>query len=214
MPVEEPLYPVNLVLAGRACLVVGGGAVAARKVAGLLAAGARVTVVATEIGDTLRELATSGPVTLVERPYRAGDLTGMWLAVTATDDPDANRAVKADGDAARVWVNAADDPEACSFILPAVVRQGPVMVTVSTSGYSPALAAWLKDHVRAELGPEVAELARMLADARAALHAQGRSTEGVDWRPALDWDMLDLIRTGRTAGARERLDACLSSSSD
>lgn len=214
MPVDQPLYPANLVLDGKPCLVVGGGAVAARKVGGLVAAGARVTAVAPEIGPALRAVAAEGEVVLVERAYQAGDLDGMWLAVTATDDPAVNRAVRAEGDAARVWVNAADDPEACSFILPAVVRQGPVMVTVSTSGYSPALAAWLKAHVRAELGPEVAELARMLADARAALHAQGRSTEGVDWRPALDWDMLDLIRTGRTAGARERLDACLSSSSD
>lgn len=211
MPVDQPLYPVNLVLAGKRCLVVGGGTVAARKVEGLRAAGAVVTVVAPEIVDEIRGLAD---VTVVERPYQAGDLDGMWLAITATDDPRANQAVQADGEAVRVWVNAADDPAACSFILPAVVRQGPVMVTVSTSGYSPALAAWLKAHVAAELGPEVAELARMLADARAALHAQGRSTEGVDWRSALDWDMLDLIRTGRTAGARERLDACLSSSSD
>jgi siroheme synthase-like protein len=215
MPVDEPLYPVNLVLAGKRCLVVGGGTVAARKVGGLVAAGATVTVVAPVIVDDLRSLAGGDDaVTLVERRYQAGDLEGAWLAVTATDDPAVNRAVLADGEAARVWVNAADDPEACSFILPAVVRQGPVMVTVSTSGYSPALAAWLRGHVQAELGPEVAELARMLADARAELHAQGRSTEGVDWRPALDWDMLTLIRTGRSAGARERLDACLSSSSD
>ena len=215
MPVEQPLYPVNLVLAGKRCLVVGGGTVAARKVEGLLAAGAVITVVAPDVSDDIRALVAAGAaVTVEQRRYQPGDLAGAWLVITATDDPEVNRAVLAAGEADRVWVNAADDPEACSFILPAVVRQGPVMVTVSTSGYSPALAAWLKGHVKAELGPEVAVLARMLAEARATLHAQGRSTEGVDWRPALDWDMLDLIRTGRTAGARERLDACLSSSSD
>lgn len=210
MPVEAPLYPVNLVLAGRPCLVVGGGTVAARKVAGLLAAGAVVTVVAPEVTDEVR----AAGVTVVERSYRPADVAGMWLVITATDDPTVNQAVQADGDAGGVWVNAADDPASCSFILPAVVRQGPVMVTVSTSGYSPALATWLKGHVAAEMGPEVAVLAGMLADARAALHAAGRSTEGVDWRPALDWDMLDLIKAGRTAQARERLEACLSSSSD
>jgi siroheme synthase-like protein len=210
MPVDNPLYPVNLVLAGRSCLVVGGGTVAARKTEGLLAAGGVVTVVSPFIAEGIRAL----PVTLLERHYRPDDIAGRWLVITATDDPAVNRAVRDDGEKAGVWVNAADDPGSCSFILPAVVRQGPVMVTVSTSGYSPAMASWLKGHVAAEMGPEVAVLAGMLKDAREALHAAGRSTEGIDWRSALDWDMLDLIRTGRTARARERVDSCLSSSSD
>lgn len=210
MPVDDSLYPVNLVLAGRRCLVVGGGAVAARKVEGLVAARARVTVVAPDIGPEVR---AAGVATEV-RPYQSRDLAGVWLAITATDDRAVNAAVRADGEAAGVWVNAADDPESCAFTLPAVARQGPVMVTISTSGHSPALAAWLKEHVAAEMGPEVAVLATMLGEARDTLHASGRSTEGIDWRPAVNWDMLDLIRTGRTARARERLEACLSSSSD
>ncbi len=210
MPVEDPLYPVNLVLTARSCLVVGGGTVAARKVDGLLAAGAVVTVVAPAIVEEIRAL----PVTFVERRYRSDDIEGRWLVITATDDPVVNRAVRDDGEGAGVWVNAADDPVSCSFILPAIVRQGPVMVTVSTSGYSPAMASWLKGHVATEMGPEVAVLAGMLNDAREALHAAGRSTEGIDWRSALDWDMLELIKTGRTARARERVDACLSSSLD
>jgi siroheme synthase-like protein len=132
------------------------------------------------------------------------------MAIAATDDPEVNYQVYTDGRAARVWVNAADEPEACSFTLPAVVRQGPVSVAVSTSGYSPALAGWIKDKIGAELGPEVGVLAEMLSEARDQLKASGRSTEGLDWRKALDSDMLDLIRTGRTAQARERLQACLS----
>ena len=210
MPVDDPLYPVNLVLTDRSCLVVGGGTVAARKVEGLLAAGAAVTVVSPAIVEEVR----AQPVTLLERPYRSGDVEGRWLVITATDDPAVNRTVRDDGERAGVWVNAADDPASCSFTLPAIVREGPVMVTVSTSGYSPAMATWLKGHVAAEMGPEVAVLAGMLNEAREALHAAGRSTEGIDWRSALDWDMLDLIRTGRTARARERVDACLSSSLD
>jgi precorrin-2 dehydrogenase/sirohydrochlorin ferrochelatase len=208
MPVADVLYPVNLVLAGRRCVVVGGGEVAARKVEGLLAAGADVVVIAPRITDAIRR---SG-VELEEREYRRGDLEGAWLAVTATDDAAVNRAVHADGEASRVWTNAADDPPACSFTLPAVVRQGPVMVAVSTAGYSPALASWLRGQVAAQLGPEVALLAEWLSEARDELKAAGRSTEAVDWRPALDWDMLELIRSGRTAQARERLQACLSSS--
>lgn len=207
MPLPDVQYPVNLVVAGRTCVVVGGGAVAARKVEGLLAAGAEVVVIAPEIDERIRSL----PVRLIERPYRHGDLAGAWLAIVATGDPQTNRVIHADGDAGRVWINAADDPDACSFTLPAVVRQGPVMVAVSTGGHSPALAVWLKEQVGARLGPEVALLAEWLSEARDELRAAGRSTEDVDWHRALDWDMLELIRTGRTVQARERLKACLSS---
>lgn len=206
MPVDGPLYPVNLLLDGRDCLVVGGGAVAARKAEGLLAAGGRVRVVATEVRREVRALG----VPWEERPYRAGDLDGVWLAIAATDDPAANAAVKADGEARHVWVNAADDPVSCSFILPAVVRQGPVVVTVATGGHSPALAAWLKGHVAGEMGPEVAELAALLSEARRQVRDAGGSTEDVDWGPALDWGTLEMIRGGDLAGARERVQACLS----
>jgi precorrin-2 dehydrogenase/sirohydrochlorin ferrochelatase len=207
MPVPDVLYPVNLVVAGRRCVVVGGGSVAARKVQGLVTAGADVVVVAPAVGDAVR----SQGVTVIQRAYRTGDLDGAWLAIAATDDSDVNRQVHADGDAARVWVNAADDPPACSFTLPAVVRQGPVMVAVSTAGHSPALAGWIRGQVAAQLGPEIALLAEWLSEARESLKAEGRSTEDVDWRRALDSDMLELIRTGQTALARERLQACLSS---
>jgi siroheme synthase-like protein len=147
---------------------------------------------------------------VVERPYRPGDLDQAWLVIAATDDPEVNRRVHADGAAARVWVNAADDPEACAFTLPAVLRRGPVTVAVSTGGHSPALAGWLRDQIAGELGPEIGRLAEMLSEARDELQAAGRSTEGVDWRRALDSDMLDLIRSGHMAQARERLQACLS----
>lgn len=206
MPVSDVLYPVGLIVAGKRCLVVGGGAVAARKVAGLVEAGAQVVVVAPRIEAGIRDL----PVEVVERPYQAGDLDGAWLAIAATDDTEVNRRVHADGHAARVWVNAADDPEACAFTLPAVLRRGPVSVAVSTGGHSPALAGWLRDQVADLLGPEIGLLAELLSEARDQLQSAGRSTEGLDWRRALDSDMLDLIRTGQVAQARERLQACLS----
>ncbi|HET7524084.1 MAG TPA: bifunctional precorrin-2 dehydrogenase/sirohydrochlorin ferrochelatase [Acidimicrobiales bacterium] len=203
-----PVYPVNLVVAGRRCVVVGGGAVAARKAEGLAATGAQVTVIAPQVDPSIRTLPG---VTVLEREYRTGDLDGAWLAVAATDNPEVNRSVHADGEAARVWVNAVDDPPACSFTLPAVVRQGPVVVAVSTSGYSPALAGWIREKVAEQLGPEVALVAEWLSEAREEMKASGRSTEDVDWRTALDSDMLELIRTGQVALARERLQACLSS---
>lgn len=208
MTFPDRLYPVNLVVAGRRCVVVGGGEVAARKVDGLLAAGADVIVVAPSVDPSIR---SRGEVAIFERAYRAGDLDGAWLAIAATDDPEVNRRVHDDGEALRVWVNAADDPPACSFTLPAVLRQGPVQIAVSTSGHSPALAAWIRSQIGEILGPEVALLAEWLSEAREEIKASGRSTEDVDWRTALDSDMLELIRSGQVALARERLQACLSS---
>jgi precorrin-2 dehydrogenase/sirohydrochlorin ferrochelatase len=210
MPVEGTQYPVNLVLTGRRCLVVGGGKIAARKVSGLQACGARVWVIAAHAGPEVR--ATGADIT--ERPYQRGDVAGYRLVVAATDDPATNRAVFEDGEAAGIWVNSADDPASCSFTLPSVVRRGPIMVTVSTGGYSPALAGWLGAHVEAELGPEYEILLDLLSAARDELKAAGRSTEQADWRKALDSDMLDLVRAGHIERARERLQACLSSSSD
>ena len=203
-------YPVNLVLDGRRCLVVGGGKVALRKVEGLLACGGRVTVVAPRVDDALRSL----PVTVEQRPWRPADLDGMWLVIAATDDPSVNRAVYDAGQRAGVWVNGADDPANCSFTLPSVVRRGDLQVTVSTGGRSPALATWLRRRLEGEIGPEYAVLLDLLAAERNGLKAAGISTEGLDWRSALDSDMLDLIRTGDLAHARERLQTCLSSSSD
>src|SRR3954453_4897152 len=210
MPTLPPLYPANLVVEGRPCLVVGGGEVAARKVEGLVACGAQVHVVAERVGEEIRSL----PVTWEERSYTPGEVAGYRLVVAATDSPGTNGAVFADGEAAGVWVNSADDPANCSFTLPAVVRRGSLMVTVSTGGRSPAMAAWLKERLSAELGPEYEALLQLLADEREAAHAAGRSTEELDWQKALDSDMLELVKNGRLADAKERLQACLSSSSD
>jgi len=211
MPVDAHIYPVALVLRGRRCLVVGGGNVAAQKVKGLLAAGAEVHVTARDVGAAMRELAGQrGLASVEERPYRSGEAAGYWLVVAATGDPTVNQSVYDDGEKSGVFVNSADDPERCSFMLPAVARQGPVTVAVSTGGYSPALAGWLKEQFAQQMGPELAELAELLAEARARLKAEGRSTEGVDWRSGLSSAMLDLIRDGRRAEAKERLEACLS----
>jgi precorrin-2 dehydrogenase/sirohydrochlorin ferrochelatase len=131
----------------------------------------------------------------------------------ATDDPAVNHAVFADGEAAGVWVNSADDPANCAFTLPARIRRGDLLVTVSTGGTSPALASWLRGRLDADLGPEFATLLDILSEERNALKAAGRSTEGLDWQSALESGMLDLVREGRLAEAKERLQACLSSSS-
>jgi siroheme synthase-like protein len=209
MTFDHPLYPVNLDLAGRSCLVVGGGAVAARKVAGLLAYGARVHVVAPRV---IADITTMAGVTVEERTYQRGEVRRYRLAIAATDDPAVNRAVFDDAERAGVWVNGANDPANCSFTLSAVVRRGPVTVAVSTGGRSPALASWLREKLEAEIGPEYEVLADLLATERATMKEAGMSTETVDWKRALDSDMLHLIQTGQIERARERLQACLSSS--
>lgn len=213
MPVAEPQYPVNLRIAGQPCLVVGGGQVALAKVQGLLECDAVVTVVAPDVAAELAELAERGQVTCEHRAYRAGEVAGYRLVITATDDPEVNRAVFLDGEAEGVWVNSADDPHNCAFTLPSRVRQGPLLVTFATGGHSPALATWLRRRYTEEFGPEYVTLIELLSDERERLRESGQSTEGLDWQPALDSGMLDLIREGHLAEAKERLQACLSSSS-
>jgi precorrin-2 dehydrogenase/sirohydrochlorin ferrochelatase len=204
-------YPVSLSLEGRRCLVVGGGRVAERKVAGLLACGARVHVVAPELGQGLREAAQGahGRLTWEQRPYRRGEAGGYWLVLAATGDPQVSRAVFEDGEALGVWVNCADDPDSCSFTLPAVLRRGPLTVAVSTSGASPALARWIRERLAEQIGPEYAQLADLLSEQRQALRAAGRSTEEADWQGAIGPDMLELLRAGEVEAARERLRSCL-----
>jgi precorrin-2 dehydrogenase/sirohydrochlorin ferrochelatase len=211
MPVEQPAYPVNLLVAGKRCLVVGGGAVAAQKVRGLVEAGAAVHVVAPRVTEELR--AVPG-VTWETREYEERDLAGCALVIVATDRPAVNRQVYLDAEARGLWVNAADDPANCTFTLPARVRRGDLLVTVSTGGRSPAVASWLRRRLEEELGPELETLLDLVADERERMQREGRSTEGVDWQNAIDsGKLLELIREGRLAEAKERLQACLSSSS-
>ena len=207
MPVDEALYPVNLRLEGRRCLVVGGGSVAATKVAGLLECGAGVHVVAPRIDDALR---TDDRVTTEVRSYRRGEVAGYRIAIAATDDPAVNHAVYEDGEAHGVLVNSADDPANCAFTLPSRIRQGDLLVTFATGGHSPALATWLRRRFTEEFGPEYQELIDILASEREALRAGGRSTEGLDWQSALDSGMLDLVRQHRIDEAKELLRRCLS----
>lgn len=202
-------YPANLLVRDRRVVVVGAGRVAARKIEGLLDAGAVVTVIAPEAVDDVRAWADAGRITWEAREFRPADLDGAWLAVAATSTAEVNRAVYEAGEAARVWVNAADDPAHCSFTLMSLVRRGDLTVAIGTNGRSPALAAYLKDRIRAELGPEYETLLEMLSEAREAMRAEGRSSEDADWRKALDSGILDLVRAGREAEARELLRTCL-----
>lgn len=206
-------YPVNLDVAGRPVLVVGGGPVAGRKAAGLVAAGASVTVVAPEVADVVEGLIEAGAVTHLRRHYAPGDAGRHRLVITATGVPEVDASVAADADAAGVWVNSADDQANCSFILPAIFRDGPVSVAVSTSGASPALASWLRDQLSEAtsqlLGGGVADLAGLLSAARAQVKASGRSSETIDWRSLLEGPLPGLVRAGRLGDAQSLLDGAI-----
>jgi siroheme synthase-like protein len=202
-------YPVNLVVTGRRCIVVGAGRIAARKIEPLLDLGADVTVIAPTAVDEIRDWADAGRLTLAEREFEPSDLDGAWLVTTATGIPAVDHEVFGAGEARRIWVNSADDPRNCSFTLTSVVRRGDLVVTVGTGGRSPALASWLKRRLDTELGPEYATLLDVLSEAREELRDAGRSSEDPDWRGALDSGMLDLIRAGRVDEAKELLRACL-----
>jgi siroheme synthase-like protein len=202
-------YPANFIVAGRRCVVVGAGRIAQRKIEGLLAAGADVEVIAPEAVAGIRAMVDAGTVRWTARAFEPTDLDDAWLAVAATSTPAVNHAVFEAGETRRVWVNAADDPANCSFSLMSVVRRGDIVVTIGTNGRSPALATYLKEHVATEMGAEYETLLEILSEAREAIRATGRSSEDADWRRALDSGILDLIRAGREAEARELLRSCL-----
>ena len=198
-------YPIFLDLEDRPVLVVGGGKVAEGKVQGLLAAHAEVTVVAPQLTDTLRELAAANRVRHSPRDFKAADLEGRVLCFVATDDGAINAQVAADCRARGVWVNAADDPTNCDFILPAVVRSGQVVIAASTGGASPAMARRLREELTAFLDEGYAQLTDLLAEARAEARAAGLRIEPEKWQDAIDSRLRTLVAQGRVSEARDRL---------
>jgi siroheme synthase-like protein len=201
--------PVNLLVRGRRVVVVGAGRIAARKIEPLLGLGADVHVISPAVSAEVRAWADEGRCSLAEREFAPGDLDGAWLVLTATDEPAVNAAVHRAGEAAGVWVNSADDPANCSFTMMSVVRRSDLVVAVGTGGRSPALAAHLKRLLNEELGPEYEVLLDLLSEAREAWRASGRSSEDADWQRAFDSGIVDLVRAGRVAEAKELLNSCL-----
>jgi len=200
------MYPVGLDLRGRRVLVVGGGHVAARKVAGLLRAGAVVTVVAPE---AVSEIAEDPDVRWHERSYRRGEVASYRLAITATDDPAVNRQVARDGEAANVFVNSADDPGNCTFILPAVVTRGDLQLTASTSGRSPAFARWARQRLEQLFTDAHARTLDLLAEVRAEVREVHGTSELPGWDDAIDDELVALVGAGDVDQARLRLRTAL-----
>jgi siroheme synthase-like protein len=163
---DTPFYIACLRLEGRRCLVVGGGEVGLEKVEGLLACGAAVTLVAPEAEPELEELAREGSIQWERRAYEPADLEGAFLAIASTDDTDVNIRVYEEAEARAMLVNVVDVPPLCNFILPAIVRTGPLAIAISTAGASPALAKRMKREIAETYGEPYARLAVILNDAR------------------------------------------------
>lgn len=167
--VPTPLFPLFADLRGRAVLVVGGGAVARRKVAALIEAGAEVTVVAPALEPELQAWAAAGRVRHHEGTFVPAQLDGAWLVIAAAGDPALHRRVAAAATARRVFVNVVDDAEASSFHVPARVRRGRLQVAVSTAGAAPVLARRIREKLEADLDPALADLTSVLARERARI---------------------------------------------
>lgn len=168
-------YPICLDIGGRRCVVIGGGKVAERKVAGLLECGATVSVVSPELSEPLRCLADRGGINWVARPYQPGDLAGAFLVIAATDDPAVQEAVHTEAEQGNLLLNVADVPKWCNFILPATTRQGELTIAVSTAGKSPALARKLREGFDREFGGEYAVLVELLGELRQVVLGRGMS---------------------------------------
>jgi precorrin-2 dehydrogenase/sirohydrochlorin ferrochelatase len=165
------LFPIFLKLEGRSCLVVGAGRIGETKIQSLVAAGAKVRVIAPEATESVREWANAGAVLWEPREFRSTDLEGMFLVIAATSSPQVNAAVFQEAQARNVLCNAVDDPEHCDFYYPEVVQRGDLQVAISTAGHSPALAQRLRQELEEQFGPEYGEWVQQLGAIRQQLFA-------------------------------------------
>lgn len=198
-------YPIFLNLTGQSCIVIGGGAVAERKVKGLLQAGADVTIISPDLTSHLAGLVGQGKVRRIARRYQDGDLDGQVLALVATDDPEVDAAVHREGQERGVWVNAADDPSHCDFILPSVLRRGELMVAVSSGGSSPALSRAIREELESYFTEEYAILAEVVGEVRGELKSRSLFPGAEAWGHALNGGVRALIRDGSREKIRNYL---------
>jgi siroheme synthase-like protein len=196
---------------GRVALVIGGGAVAERKVKGLLLAGSTVIVIAPEITEALQNLVATEKITWETRYWQSGDLAifaQAFLVFAATNNPSVNREVAVAARQLGRLINVADDPTACDFILPGIVRQGELTLTVSTattteSESSPALTAHLRQKLEQTIGPEYSELAQLLREIRPLIKAKIPAPQRATlWKQLINSEVLTLLKTNQPTEAR------------
>ena len=198
-------FPIFLEMTGRRCLVIGGGVVAERKIAGLLEVGAEVTVISPKVTEAISQWSKNNSIQLEGRCYRIGDLAGYQLVFVATDDPEVNDRVYQEGKSCGAWVNAADDPAHCDFILPSVLRRGDLLVAVSSGGNSPALARMIREELDDYFTAEYAQLVQVAAEVRMELKEKSLNAGAGAWNSALKGEFRRLIWAGRPEQAKEFL---------
>ena len=206
------LYPVNLNVQGRVGLVVGGGAVAERKAAGLTAAGASVLVVSPTLTPGLQARAEAGEIVWRAAPYGTGHLDGVFLVLACTDSRAVNAEVVRDATERGLLVLCADDPGAGSFVSPTVIRRGPLMLTVSTEGGSPTLSAVVRETLEAEWGPEWGPLTLLVTQMREIVKTNPTEAarKAAVRRALSDTEARKLLLEGRESEAEARIRLCLS----
>ena len=204
-------YPVFLDLRDRRCVVVGGDAAAASKVEGLLAAGARVTVIAPRLEPALEARVASGAVHHLARGYRRGDLEGAFLALSVLTDPMVNQPFWKEAETLGIPANVMDDVPRCSFIAPSIVRRGDLCVAVSTSGRAPALAVRIREWLERVFGPEHARFLELAGRAREPLaRARPDLAERRElWYRLVDSDVIELLARGDEEAAVARIEEVL-----
>jgi siroheme synthase-like protein len=208
---DTRFYIACLKLTGRRCVVVGGGDIGLEKVEGLLASDASVTLVAPEAVPALEDLAAEGSIAWDRREYQSTDLDRTFMAIAATGDTDVNIRVYEEAEERAMLVNIVDVPPLCNFILPAIVRTGPLAIAISTAGASPALAKRIKREIAEEFGTPYARLAEVLNEVRG--WAKGTLPTYQDRKAFFesivngDPDPVELLRRGDEAAVRELVTA-------
>jgi siroheme synthase-like protein len=212
---ETPFYITCLKLKGRRCVVVGGGEIGLEKADGLLACDADVTLIAPTAGPALEALASEGSIRWERRTYAGPeDLEGVFVVIACTDSTDTNIRVYEDAERRAMLVNIVDVPPLCNFILPAIVRTGPLAIAISTAGSSPALAKRMKREVSELFGDEYAQLAVMLNDVRG--WAKGTLPTYQDRKAFFEGivngepDPIELLRHGDAQAVRDLIGAAQS----
>ena len=199
------VYPIFLTdLQSRRCLVIGGGAEAERKVDGLLAVNATVTVISEILTDNLLLWANEHRITWLPRAWQPGDLKGAWLAIAITHDSALAARLKDEAENHGVLLNVTDDIPHSNFVAGSVMRRGPLSIAVSTSGCSPALAARIRKQLEQTFGPEYADFLDLLGELRLSVAARRLTLDARKalWAQLLDSEVLDLLRKGQPQQAR------------
>jgi len=170
-------YPININITGQLCVVIGGGAVATRKITSLLPCDARVRVISPKISPEIKKLTDRNNLEWIPRGYRNGDLQGAILAFALTDNPEVQRQITTEAKEHGIPVNIADNPGACTFQTAATIRRGELLIAISTGGGSPALAATIRKELELRFGPEYGELIKLLTEIRQLTVGQDSSQE-------------------------------------